>query len=229
MVAVYSVLAVTAVGLVSTTSASASCDSSALNTTVGTYTTDSVTTVSSVATLNNRGICDVARANRMSDPTIPFAADTEVIIPAEVCEPDDSSCFTVVDTSTTNFCLMGGPHLYYTQRNDTYRTIALERFNITLESVLTALGVEESQADVELNAGLFIKIPSCYPSQCTLQPYKFTYGTYKDLAEEFGASVGQIIAYNPTYSHSVAGTGDGPVLTMPMDCKALSDNFTSMT
>ncbi|KAE9003812.1 hypothetical protein PR003_g17079 [Phytophthora rubi] len=40
MVAVYSVLALTAVGLVSTTSASASCDSGALNTTVGTYTTD---------------------------------------------------------------------------------------------------------------------------------------------------------------------------------------------
>ncbi|EGZ30141.1 hypothetical protein PHYSODRAFT_553277 [Phytophthora sojae] len=229
MVAVNSIVALTAVGLVSIASASSSCDTSALNTTVGSYTTDSIMSVNAVATLNNRGICDVARANRMSDPTIPFAADTEVIIPAEVCEPDDTSCFTVVDTDTTNFCLLGGPHLYYTQRNDTYRTIALERFNITLESVLTALGVDESQADVELDAGLFIKIPSCYPSQCTLQPYKFTYGTYKDLAEEFGASVGQIIAYNPTYSHSVADTGDGPVLTIPMDCKALSDNITSMT
>ncbi|KAL3674126.1 hypothetical protein V7S43_000071 [Phytophthora oleae] len=166
-------------------------------------------TVNAVATLNNRGICDVARANRMSDPTIPFAADTEVIIPAQVCDPDDTSCFTVVDTGTTNFCLMGGPHLYYT--------------------VLTGLGVDESQADVELDAGLFVKIPSCYPSQCTLQPYRFTYGTYKDLAEAFGASVGRIIAYNPTYSHSVAEVGDGPVLTIPMDCKALSDNITSMT
>ncbi|KAK1946953.1 hypothetical protein P3T76_000963 [Phytophthora citrophthora] len=35
-------------------------------------------------------------------------------------------------------CPMGGPHLYYTQRNDAYRTIPLERFNIALKSVLTS-------------------------------------------------------------------------------------------
>ncbi|KAL4155314.1 hypothetical protein PRNP1_007424 [Phytophthora ramorum] len=222
-------LALAAIGLIAAADARGSCDSSALNTTQTTYTTGAIMSVTEVATINQRGICDVARANRMSDPTIPFAADTEVMIPAQVCDPDNISCFTVVDTDTTNFCLMGGPHLYYTQRNDTYRTIALERFNITLDSVLTALIVDASQADVELDAGLFIKIPSCYPSQCTLQPYKFTYGTYKDLADEFGSSVGQIIGYNPTYSHSVADTGDGPVLTIPMDCKSLSDNVTSMT
>ncbi|RLN38354.1 hypothetical protein BBJ28_00012283 [Nothophytophthora sp. Chile5] len=222
-------LALTALGLVSTASAN-SCNSSALNTTQTTYTTDAIVTVATVAESYNRGVCDVARANRMSDPTIPFAVDTVVIIPAEVCEPDNDSCFTVVDNDTTNFCLMGGPHLYYTQRNDTYRTIALERFNITLASVLDALSVDESDADTVLDAGLFIKIPSCYPSQCTLQPYKFTYGTYKDLAELFGASVGQIIAYNPTYSHSSSLVADdGPVLTIPMDCKALADTVTSMT
>lgn len=222
------VVALLAVGL---SVAAADCDSSSLNTTVATYTTDASAevTVASVAALFNRGACDVARANRMSDPTIPFAAATDVIIPAEVCEPDNDSCYTVVDTATTNFCLLGGPHLYYTQRNDTYRTIALERFNISLESVLTALGVDESQADVPLDVAQFIKIPSCYPSQCVLQPYKFTYGTYKDLAEQFGASVGQIIAYNPTYSHSVAETGDGPVLTIPINCTALADVVVSMT
>jgi len=161
--------------------------------------------------------------------SIPFAAGTGVIIPAEVCDPDDSTCITVPNPDTTNFCLLGGPHLYYTQRNDTYRTIAIERFNISLDTVLTALGVDESQADVVLTESQFIKIPSCYPSQCILQPYKFTYGTYKDLAEKYGATVGQIIAYNPTYSHSEAETGEGPVLTIPINCTALADTVVAMT
>jgi hypothetical protein len=206
MLRLFSTIVLVAVGLISSTDASTACDSSELNTTVSTYTTGAVVTVNEVATLNNRGICDVARANRMSDPTIPFAADTEVIIPAEVCNPDDTSCFTVVDTDTTNFCLMGGPHLYYTQRNDTYRTIALERFNITLTSVLDALSVDESQADVELDAGLFIKIPSCYPSQCTLQPYHFTYGTYKDLAEEFGGNSAKQFMCSSGHNRSCCNT-----------------------
>lgn len=210
-------------------SASGSCDSSTLNTTETIYTTPDIMAVGAVAALHSRGVCDVARANRMSDPSIPFAAATEVIIPAEVCEPDNDSCVTVPNPDTTNFCLMGGPHLYYTQRNDTYRTIAVERFNISLETVLTALGVDESQADEELEAAQFIKLPSCYPSQCVLQPYKFTYGTYKDLAEAFGSTVGQIIAYNPTYSHSVAAAGDGPVLTIPINCTALASSVVAMT
>lgn len=221
-----SFLVLSAAGLAS---ASGSCDSSALNTTVSTYTTTEIETVASIAKTFSRGVCDVARANRMSDPSIPFAAGTGVIIPAEVCDLDDSTCITEPNPDTTNFCLLGGPHLYYTQRNDTYRTIAIERFNISLDTVLTALGVDESQADVVLTESQFIKIPSCYPSQCILQPYKFTYGTYKDLAEKYGATVGQIIAYNPTYSHSEAETGDGPVLTIPINCTALADTVVAMT
>lgn len=223
---VSALLALSALGLVS---ASSSCDSSALNTTETTYTTSKIESVATIANMYSRGVCDVARANRMSDPSIPFAAGTTVIIPAEVCDPDGTTCITVPNPETTNFCLMGGPHLYYTQRNDTYRTIAIERFNISLETVLTALDVDESQADVVLAESQFVKIPSCYPSQCILQPYKFTYGTYKDLADKFGASVGQIIAYNPTYSHSVAEAGDGPVLTLPMNCTALADTVVAMT
>ncbi|KAG2161345.1 hypothetical protein JADG_001084 [Aureobasidium aubasidani] len=77
-----------------------------------------------------------------------------------------------------------------------------------------------------LTTGTTIKIPQCAPSQCIIQPYHFTYGVYKDLAAEVGASVGQLYAFNPTYNISTDGPGTGPILSIPFNCTLLSSNYT---
>ncbi|GMF19761.1 unnamed protein product [Phytophthora lilii] len=219
-------IALTTACLISATEASNACDTSALNRTVGTYTTDAITSVTTIATLTSRGICDVARANRMSNPTIPFAADTEVIIPAQVCEP----------------------MIYHALPSWTLPPPTLASWEVQTSTTRSAMTLTASL----LSKGLTSRSKCAHRTECgrvggrrgagrgfvpqdsivlpePVQPYHFTYGTYKDLVEEFGASVGQIIAYNPTYSHSSATAGEGPVLTIPMGCKALSDNVTSMT
>jgi hypothetical protein len=127
-------------------------------------------------------------------------------------------------------CIYGGPHTYSTVTNDTFTKIAL-KFNVTvntLAALLTNAGVTTN--DEIVAAGTTLKIPQCSPSQCTIQPYRFNYGTYVDLAAEFNTTVGQISAFNAGYTTSDATTNDTtPVLTIPMNCVPLSDTITVIT
>ncbi|PWY88839.1 hypothetical protein BO94DRAFT_422061, partial [Aspergillus sclerotioniger CBS 115572] len=164
------------------------------------------TTVFDVARETNRGVCDIGRQNLMADVTIVPNVGESFIIPAEVCEPDNTSCL-LPGTNATRTCIYGGPRLYYTVRGDTYEVIA-RRLNITVESLMHVDGpsnetlVNPISPTAELNVGQFIKVPQCDPSQCIIQPYRFTWGVYKDLADKYDTTVGQIMMLSPTYNYS---------------------------
>ncbi|KAL3433766.1 hypothetical protein BDV09DRAFT_186375 [Aspergillus tetrazonus] len=159
------------------------------------------TTLFSIAAATNRGVCDIGRQNLMADVTIIPNVGEQILIPPETCHPDNDSCL-LPNTTRTRTCVSGGPRNYYTVNGDTYEIIA-RRLNITTESLTaTALGDEITGPNDRLSPGKFIKVPLCEPSQCAIQPYKFTWGVYKDLAEEFGTTVGQIMMLSPTYNYS---------------------------
>lgn len=62
------IVALTAVLASASIASAATCDSSALNTTVGTYpVTVAGTTVADIAAATGRGLCDIARINFMAD------------------------------------------------------------------------------------------------------------------------------------------------------------------
>lgn len=208
--------------------AGSSCNSSALNTTEYLYPiTVAGTTIFDVANATNRGVCDIARINIMADVEIVPNVGQEILIPAQVCEPDNESCILPWNNETTNECIMGGPRLYYTVNGDTYERIALKRLNITVESLM-GNGMGNQSASDPLEPGQYVKVPLCSPSQCVIQPYTFSYGVYKDLAEEYGTTVGQIMMLSPTYNYSSSAyTGAGsPSIDLAINCTALSSNIT---
>lgn len=187
----------------STLATASSCNPSTLNTTTYLYPiTKPGTTVFDVATATNRGVCDIGRQNLMADVTIVPNVGQQLLIPPETCTPDNETCLLPETTNRTRTCIDGGPRLYYTVNGDTYERIA-QRLNISTESLTShALGDQSVSATDELDPGRFVKVPLCQPSQCVLKPYQFKAGVYKDLAEEFGTTVGQIMMLSPTYNYS---------------------------
>lgn len=158
-----------------------------------------------------------------------IAEGWDLIIPAEVCTPDDTTCL-LVNSNSTSECINGGPHTYTTVTNDTARRIAEFKFAISVDALNATLGdFGVSGYDDVIVAGNTVKIPQCSPSQCEVQPYKFTFGTYKDLAEDYNTTVGQIDGFNAGYTYSSATDELAPVITLPMNCVALSDNITIMS
>ncbi|KAF2193135.1 hypothetical protein K469DRAFT_552030 [Zopfia rhizophila CBS 207.26] len=213
--------------------ASAACDPSSLDNSTFLYNvTVDGTTIFDIANATGRGVCDIGRQNIMANVTIVPNVGESILIPAQTCEPDNESCILKPDPNPRN-CLLGGPRLYYTVRGDTFDKIAL-RLNMTAESIMigttpgnrTSTGVTNSSQ--ELQAGSFLKIPQCEPSQCIMQPYSFKWGVYKDLAEKFGTTVGQIMMLSPTYNYSSKAFlgGSFPPITMAINCTVLSDNTT---
>lgn len=204
---------------------SSSCDISTLNKTVGTYTVSTNETISQISNTSNRGICDIARINRMADAMMPLNTGEDLLIPPETCIPDNSTCLITYNASTTyGDCVSGGPHTYYSVKGDTLRYIAL-KLGITYEAILTT-----AQADTPLNteipAGTFIKLPLCSPSRCEVWPETFTYGTYKDIADKVGTTVGQLMAMNPTYNHTDVAKGEGAVIGVLSACANTGNNVT---
>ncbi|KAJ5645754.1 hypothetical protein N7507_011765 [Penicillium longicatenatum] len=201
------------------------CDKSALNKTVGTYTVSTNETISHISNTVNRGICDIARLNRMSDAMIPLNTGEELLIPPEICVPDNSTCLVTYNASATyGDCVSGGPHTYYTVKGDTLRYIAL-KLGITYDAILTTAQADTPR-DTEVPAGIFIKIPLCSPSKCDVWPETFTYGTYKDIADRVGTTVGQLVAMNPSYNHTDVAKGEGAVIGVFSGCKNTSDKVT---
>ncbi|ATZ54632.1 hypothetical protein BCIN_10g06140 [Botrytis cinerea B05.10] len=201
------------------------CSTASLNTTASTWTVTESDTIFSIAAATNRGVCDIARASRMPDAEY-IDTGFVLIIPAEVCNPDNESCLLTASEDTTS-CLYGGPHTYTTVRNDTVTKIAM-KFNIDVSAisadVISMLGV--SSVDEIITAGTGMKLPQCSPSECSVQPLQFTYGVYKDLAEKYNSTVGQLFGFNTGYRYSSSIESLSPVLTIPMNCKPLSDNIT---
>lgn len=209
-----------------------SCNSSSLNTTISTYKiTEENTTLFDVAQATKRGVCNIARLNIMADVTIVPNVGQTFNIPGESCHPDNDSCL-VKDTGRTRTCVNGGPRLYYTVNGDTYEKIAI-RLNVTTESLVSgSMGHGGSSFPNEvLPADQFVKVPLCSPSQCVIQPYTFKYGVYKDLAEKYGTTVGQIMMLSPTYNYSARNSPSEngspyPSIDLPINCTALSNNIT---
>lgn len=152
-----------------------------------------------------------------------------IVIPPEVCpdEIDNTTC--VVDNyNSTNTCLTGGPRLYYTVNQDTYRKIA-NRLDIAV-SVLATSGEDEV-----LTAGQFVKIPLCSPSECSFKPFQFSDDeptVYKDLADKYGSTVGQLMQLSPTYNYSQSAyitTQTPPTIVLPFNCTVDSTNITVIT
>ncbi|PQE12530.1 Peptidoglycan-binding Lysin subgroup protein [Rutstroemia sp. NJR-2017a BBW] len=199
------------------------CDPSTLNTTTSLYAVTATDTIFSIAAATSRGVCDIARANRMPDAQYIDVGFT-LIIPAQTCTPDNSTCLLVAPAAnTTSNCVAGGPHTYTTVRNDTLALIAT-KFNLALSVTAALTAGNVSSVDEIITAGTIVKLPQCAPSTCTVMPYKFTYGTYKDLAEEFNTTVGQIFGFNTGYRFSDASDALAPVLTMPMGCAVGTGN-----
>ncbi|KAJ5689175.1 hypothetical protein N7462_003567 [Penicillium macrosclerotiorum] len=202
-----------------------SCDQSSLNTTTFTYTTTSEDTIFSIAKKFDRGACDIARANRMIDAEHIFA-DFTLRIPGQVCHPDSTTCLLTRQNATAT-CVKGGPHDYKTIAGDTIEKIALYKLNVTVDTVFSeAQQVGISSITEEIPAGTFIKVKQCVPSSCTVTPFHFTYGVYKDLAEQFGTTVGQIMSSNGGYNYSDASDASAAWITVPMGCTNLALNVT---
>ncbi|KAJ5775284.1 uncharacterized protein N7511_000295 [Penicillium nucicola] len=200
------------------------CDESSLNTTTFQYTATSEDTIFSIAKRFDRGACDIARANRMIDAEHLYA-DFTLNIPAQVCNPDSSTCL-LTRQNATDTCVKGGPHDYRTIAGDTIEKIALYKLNVTVDTIWAqAKGMISSTTEV-LPAGTWLKIPQCVPSVCSVTPFHFTYGVYKDLAEKFGTSVGQIMSFNGMYNYSDHTAADAAWITVPMGCTNLSLNVT---
>ncbi|KNG91507.1 hypothetical protein ANOM_000004 [Aspergillus nomiae NRRL 13137] len=221
-------LAAMATSITLVASASATCDPTILNTTTYYYPiTDANTTVFDVARITKRGVCDIGRQNLMADVTIRPNVGETFIIPGEVCYPDNTSC--LLSGNATNTCIVGGPRLYYTVNGDTYEKVAL-RLNITVDALVGDMGtVGGTKPTDELPVGRFIKVPLCENTTCVIRPYSFSWGVYKDLAEEFGTTVGQIMMLSPTYNYSsLAFTPGGtfPPINILTNCTQPGKNVT---
>ncbi|PYI09780.1 hypothetical protein BO78DRAFT_436658 [Aspergillus sclerotiicarbonarius CBS 121057] len=217
---------ISVLSLAAMAAAAPACDRTSLNTTVGLYTVQSGDTMTGISNTVSRGICDIARLNRMADAMLPLLTGEELLIPPETCTPDNSTCLILPNpTDTYADCVSGGPHDYYTLKGDTIRYIAL-KLNITVAALSATAqgGVTDPDAPVQVDN--FLKVPQCSPSRCAVEPLLFTYGTYKDLAEKTGTTVGQIMAFNPTYNHTDAARGEGAVITLPGKCENLAANVT---
>lgn len=164
-----------------------------------------------------------------------------IIIPGQVCDPDWTTC--IIDGPGTMECLIGGPRLYYTLNGDTLWKIA-GRLNMTVESVqcggdscntnITCTdgicpggGGSQYSVNETIPSGQFIKIPMCYPSVCEIEPYSFSSGVYKDLADKYGSTVGQIQMLSPTYSYSYIANegGTAPPIGLPKNCRLLASTY----
>ena len=118
--------------LTAATASNATCDTSTLDNSTYYYNiTVQDTTAAQVANITGRGICDsqqhpspcppsnstksptntatVARWNLMVDVTIPANVGERFWIPAQDCEPDNTSCFLQEADNPQAECLLGGP------------------------------------------------------------------------------------------------------------------------
>ncbi|OJJ95630.1 hypothetical protein ASPACDRAFT_47520 [Aspergillus aculeatus ATCC 16872] len=187
-------------------------------------------TIPEIAARTNRSLCDIARHNLMADPLIPPNIGQTIVIPPLSCAsspPDNESCL-IPNITRTALCINGGPRLYYTVHGDTYDIIA-RRLNISTAALMgnTSTSIAAtSSADALLEVGQFIKVPLCEPSQCSIKPFTLEYGVYKDLADEYGTTVGQIMMLSPTYNYSTSlVTGNTrPTLDLPFNCSVTGDD-----
>ncbi|GFF57273.1 hypothetical protein IFM61606_08158 [Aspergillus udagawae] len=155
------------------------------------------------------GVCNIARANRMTDAEYLFPGFS-LVIPDAVSNPDNDTCLLQAQNVTAT-CIYGGPHDYTTATNYTITRVALYKLNITVDFLWT-----ENARIFNLSSPDEVLPANSYPN---------------DLAEKYGTRVGQIMTLNFHYSYSsaVGMAADEalglsyPIITLPVGCRALVD------
>ncbi|KAJ5546877.1 hypothetical protein N7494_004462 [Penicillium frequentans] len=187
-------------------------------------------TVWKLAQTYHFGVCDLARMNGLADPDFIYPGE-KFLIPAVAAHPDDYSCLDQNNTETTNTCVVGGPHVYTTMPGDTPQKIANVRYNITTDSILsygaqTAYIVDLNPGPyTELESGQLVKIPLCENTECILRTFNFHYGTFVDVARQFGVTTGQIMSLNQGFNHSDGNYTMNAALTLTTNCTYMDDSW----
>ncbi|KAJ5709018.1 hypothetical protein N7493_010352 [Penicillium malachiteum] len=187
-------------------------------------------TVWDLAATYRVGVCDLARMNGLADPDFIYPGE-KFLIPAESAHPDDFSCLDQNNTETTNTCVIGGPHVYTTMPGDTIQKIANVRYNITVDSILSYAAQTAYIVDLnpgpytELEMSQLVKIPLCENTECILRTFNFHYGTFVDVAREFGVTTGQIMSLNQGFNHSDGGDTASAALTLTTNCTYMDDSW----
>lgn len=82
-------------------------------------------------------------------------------------------------------------------------------------------------ANETISVGQSVTVSMCHLSTCDIEPYTFSAGVYKDLADNYGSTVGQIQMLSPTYNYIyIANEGRSyPSIGMTKSCLLLSSNY----
>ncbi|KAI3395330.1 hypothetical protein diail_1443 [Diaporthe ilicicola] len=122
------------------------------------YTVMSKDTLEKIALQFDSGVCNIAKANGLSNPDF-IIADQVLIIPTGVCkaEVDNQSCRTAAGTATCVPASATVSSTYSVRSGDTFFLIS-SRLGITLDSLVAANpGVNAG----DLKIGQVINIPIC--------------------------------------------------------------------
>lgn len=120
------------------------------------YTVEADNTLECIAAKFNSGVCNIAEANDLANPDFILLGQV-LIVPTNVCSPDNESCRTSAGTAT---CVTPGPGVEDTHTiisGDTFFLIAAD-LGITLDSLVAANpGVDASNLQIDQ----VINIPIC--------------------------------------------------------------------
>lgn len=170
-------------------------------------------TLTKIAEQFDRGICDIFEANNLTNPDYIVTGDT-LVIPPQVCLPDNTSCLGPKTTPTAT-CIPGGPGFIIVKKGDTLSSYSF-LFNITLDSIIQANRQNIPNPD-QIEVGQIVNIPVCEGTLCQISPYAIEQGDiFLDLAEEYGSSAGQILALNPQADPNELEPGQ--IITLPSRC-----------
>lgn len=177
------------------------------------YVIQSGDTLTAIARQFNRGICDIFYANNLTNPDVIIAGNT-LVIPPQVCFPDNTSCLGSPTTPTAT-CIPGGPGFYIVRSGDTLSALST-LFNITLDSIIQANRENIPNPDL-IQIGQVVNIPVCPDTQCNISPYTIQPGdVFVKLAKQYLTSAGQILALNPGANPNALQPGQ--VITLPSYC-----------
>lgn len=120
------------------------------------YTVVSGDTLEKIAADNNSGVCNIAVANDLDNPDFILLGQV-LVIPTDVCTPDNDSCRNTEGTATCVDASAGVASTYAIVSGDTFFLIASD-LGITLDSLVAA----NPDADASnLQIGQIINIPIC--------------------------------------------------------------------
>ncbi|KAK2042534.1 LysM domain-containing protein [Colletotrichum somersetense] len=110
-------------------------------------------TLTTIAERYHSGVCDIAKLNGLADPNVIYAGQ-ELLVPVNVCNPDNTSCQKPVGEAT---CVKDGPATYVINSGDTFYVVA-QKLGITTDSLT---GANPGVAPESLKAGQVINVPVC--------------------------------------------------------------------